>query len=74
MKSENIKTKNLRISVLLKCAIVLVGLIFSSFALAQIPYSEGKVYVCPLAKSIKEINPKCQCRIDLVLGETVNRD
>jgi PKD repeat protein len=50
---------------------VLIGLIFASFVFAQIPYGEGKVYVCPLAKSIEEVNPRCECRIDLVLGETV---
>jgi len=84
MKFGSIKTKNSRIPVLPRLAwrkrrlaslrksgMVLVGLVFSGFVLAQIPYSEGKVYVCPLAKSIKEINPRCQCRIDLILGETV---
>jgi hypothetical protein len=50
---------------------VLIGLIFTSFVFAQIPYEEGKVYVCPLATKMEEINPRCQCRIDLVLGETV---
>jgi len=71
MKFGSIKTKNSRIPVLLKCEIVLIGLIFASFVLAQIPYGEGKVYVCPLAKSMDEINPRCECRIDLVLGKTV---
>jgi len=47
-------------------------LIFSIFTFAQnLPAKEGKVYVCPLAKSIEEINPRCECRIDLILGETV---
>jgi hypothetical protein len=50
---------------------VLVGLVFASFIFAQIPYEEGKVYVCPLAKNMEEVNPRCDCRIDLVLGETV---
>ncbi len=30
------------------------------------------VYVCPLAKNMKEVNPWCDCRIDLKLNETVN--
>jgi len=47
-------------------------LIFPIFTLAQnLPAKEGKVYVCPLAKSMEEINPRCKCRVDLVLGETV---
>jgi len=47
-------------------------LIFPIFTFAQnLPVKEGKVYVCPLAKSMNEINPRCECRIDLVLGETV---
>lgn len=36
-----------------------------------IPLQEGQVYVCPFATSIKEITPRCKCRIDLVLGENV---
>jgi hypothetical protein len=71
MKSENIKTKNSRIPLLWKSGMVLIGLIFSSFVFAQIPYEEGKVYVCPLATKMEDINPRCDCRIDLVLGETV---
>jgi hypothetical protein len=71
MKFGIIKIKNSRISLLQEFGMALIGLIFSSFVFAQIPYSEGKVYVCPLAKSMEEINPKCQCRIDLVLGERV---
>jgi hypothetical protein len=71
MKSENIKTKNSRIPVLRKSGMVLISLVFAGFVFAQIPYEEGKVYVCPLAKSMEEINPRCDCRIDLVLGETV---
>jgi hypothetical protein len=50
---------------------VLIGLIFAGFVFAQIPYEEGKVYVCPLATKMEDINPRCDCRIDLVLGETV---
>jgi len=47
-------------------------LTFPIFTFAQnLPAKEGKVYVCPLAKSMEEINPRCECRIDLVLGETV---
>jgi hypothetical protein len=71
VKSKNPKTKNSRIPILHKSGMVLIGLIFSSFVLAQIPYGEGKVYVCPLATKMEEINPRCECRIDLVLGETV---
>jgi len=71
MKSGNIKTKNSRIPLLWKSGMVLVGLIFASFVFAQIPYEEGKVYVCPLATEMEEINPRCECRIDLILGETV---
>ena len=47
------------------------GILVFGFAFAQIPYEEGQVYVCPLATKMEEINPKCQCRINLVLGETV---
>jgi len=71
MKFVSIKTKNSRIPILWKSGMVLIGLIFASFVLAQIPYEEGSVYVCPLAKSMEEINPRCQCRIDLILAETV---
>jgi hypothetical protein len=71
MKFGNIKTKNSRIPLLLKSGMVLIGLIFASFVFAQIPYEEGKVYVCPLATKMEDINPRCDCRIDLVLGETV---
>jgi len=71
MKSGNIKTKNSRIPLLWKSGMVLIGLIFASFVFAQIPYEEGKVYVCPLATKMEEINPRCECRIDLILGETV---
>jgi hypothetical protein len=84
MKFGNIKTKNSRIPLLprlawlkrrlaslRKCGMVLIGLIFASFVFGQIPYEEGKVYVCPLATKMEDINPRCDCRIDLVLGETV---
>jgi len=71
MKFRNIKLKNSRIPLLWKSGMVLVGLIFSGFVFAQIPYEEGKVYVCPLATKMEEINPRCKCRVDLVLGETV---
>jgi hypothetical protein len=84
MKFGSVKNKVSRISVLprlawlkrrlaslRKCGMVLIGLVFAGFVFAQIPYEEGKVYVCPLVKSMEEINPRCDCRIDLVLGETV---
>ena len=71
MNSGNSKTKNSRIPLLLKSGMVLIGLIFAGFVFAQIPYEKGKVYVCPLATKIEEINPRCECRIDLILGETV---
>jgi hypothetical protein len=52
--------------------LIFILLIFPIFTFAQnLPAKEGKVYVCPLAKSMEEINPRCQCRIDLILGETV---
>jgi len=73
MNSKNLKNKLSRIPVLWKSGMVILmsGVLISGFVFAQIPYQEGKVYVCPLATKIEEINPKCQCRIDLVLGETV---
>jgi hypothetical protein len=71
MNSASIKTKNSRIPLLWKSGMVLIGLIFAGFIFAQIPYEEGKVYVCPLATDKNEVNPRCNCRIDLVLGETV---
>jgi hypothetical protein len=71
MKFGSIKTKNSRIPLLWKSEMVLIGLIFAGFVFAQIPYEEGKVYVCPLATEMEEINPRCECRIDLILGETV---
>jgi hypothetical protein len=71
MNSANIKTKNSRIPLLWKSEMVLIGLIFAGFVFAQIPYEEGKVYVCPLATDKNEVNPRCNCRIDLVVGETV---
>ena len=85
MNSGSVKTNNSKILVLprlawlkrrlaslQKCGIVLVGLIFASSVFAQIHYNEeGQVYVCPLATKIEEINPRCDCRIDLILGEIV---
>jgi len=50
--------------------LIVFGLVFSSFVLAQkLPLSEGQVYVCPLAKKLKEVNPWCDCRIDLEVGK-----
>jgi hypothetical protein len=55
--------------IILIFSILLTGF---SFIFAQnLPYEEGQVYVCPLAKNMEEVNPKCPCRIDLTLGETV---
>jgi hypothetical protein len=71
MKSGSIKTKNSKIPLLRKSGMVLISLVFATFVFAQIPYEEGKVYVCPLATDKNEVNPRCNCRIDLVLGETV---
>jgi len=74
MNPENLKNKISRIPVLWKSGMVILmsGVLIGGFVFAQdIPYEEGKVYVCPLATKIEEVNPKCQCRIDLVLGETV---
>jgi len=68
----------MRISLLLKSEImklkvlITLGVILGGVALAQnIPYSEGTVYICPLATNMEEINPWCDCRIDLKLNETV---
>ena len=55
--------------VILMSSTLIGGLI--SFVFSQIPYDEGQVYVCPLADSMEKVNPKCDCRIDLILGETV---
>ena len=73
MNPKSLKNKISRIPVLWKSGIVILmsGVLIGGFVFAQIPYQEGKVYVCPLATKIEEINPKCQCRIDLVLGETI---
>jgi len=72
MKFRNIKLRNSKIPLLRKSGIVLIGLIFASSVFAQIHYNEeGQVYVCPLATKIEEINPRCDCRIDLILGEIV---
>ena len=52
--------------------IIIISLtLFFNFVFSQIPYEEGSVYVCPLATKKEEINPKCPCRIDLILDETV---
>jgi hypothetical protein len=60
------KVSKIIISIL---AILLTGF---SFVFAQnLPYEEGQVYVCPLADSMGKVNPRCDCRIDLILGETV---
>jgi len=75
MKFKSVKTRNSRILVLHKTGMFLILLIFANFVFAQdIPYEEGKVYVCPLATKIEEINPRCDCRIDLILNETITKD
>jgi len=52
--------------------LITLSLFFGIFVFAQnAPSSEGTVYVCPLATNIEEINPWCDCRIDLKLNETV---
>jgi energy-coupling factor transporter ATP-binding protein EcfA2 len=72
MKPRGDNMKNSKIPLLWKSGIVLIGLIFASSVFAQIHYNEeGQVYVCPLATKIEEINPRCDCRIDLILGEIV---
>jgi energy-coupling factor transporter ATP-binding protein EcfA2 len=72
MKPRGDNMKNSKIPLLRKSGIVLIGLIFASSVFAQIHYNEeGQVYVCPLATKIEEINPRCDCRIDLILGEIV---
>jgi energy-coupling factor transporter ATP-binding protein EcfA2 len=72
MKLRGDNMKNSKIPLLWKSGMVLIGLIFASSVFAQIHYNEeGQVYVCPLATKIEEINPRCDCRIDLILGEIV---
>jgi hypothetical protein len=58
----------------LKIIILILAISLTSFIFTfaqNLPYEEGQVYVCPLAKNMEEVNPKCPCRIDLILGETV---
>jgi hypothetical protein len=57
-----------------KIIISILAILLTSFRFVfaqNLPYEEGQVYVCPLAKNMEEVNPKCPCRIDLILGETV---
>ena len=55
-----------------KIAIFFFSGFLATFSFAQeIILEEQQVYVCPLATKMEEINPKCHCRIDLVLFETV---
>lgn len=65
MKYGNIKT------IIFWGLFFIILLFFEPVLTQQIPVQEGQVYVCPLATKIEEINPRCECRIDLVLGETV---
>lgn len=51
--------------------LVLIVFLFFNFVFAQELPEEGQVYVCPLATKMEEINPRCDCRIDLILGKTV---
>ena len=73
MNPGGLKNKISRIPLLWKSGMVVLvsGVLVFNVVLAQIPYEEGQVYVCPLAAKMEEINPRCPCRIDLVLGETV---
>lgn len=75
MNSGSAKNKISRIPLLRKNGMVIFGifyLFFAGFIFSQnLPLEEGQVYVCPLATKMEEINPKCDCRIDLILGETV---
>lgn len=64
MKYGNIKMVNFG-------NLVLIVFLFFNFVFAQELPEEGQVYVCPLATKMEEINPRCECRIDLILGETV---
>lgn len=48
---------------------VSIGFVIPRFSYAQ---TEGTVYVCPDAESLEEINPRCQGKIILRLGEMVN--
>jgi PKD repeat protein len=80
MMSGNLKNKNGGFSLFRKSEnsilgifglVILSFLMFLNLVFAQeIPYSQGKVYVCPLADSMEKVNPKCECRIDLNLDET----
>ena len=71
MKTKT-KNKYSKIPLLWKSGMMIFGiLVFTGFAFAQIPYEEGQVYVCPLATKIEEVNPGCECRIDLILEQTV---
>ena len=36
--------------------------------------NETQVYVCPLATSLEEVNPDCECRIDLSLGKETTKE
>lgn len=65
MKCENIKL------VTFTNLVLMVFLIFDFASALELPVEDGQVYVCPLAKNLEEINPKCECRIDLNLGEIV---
>ncbi|MBC7074339.1 PKD domain-containing protein, partial [Candidatus Parcubacteria bacterium] len=50
-------------------------LFFGNLVFAQIiPIENGKVYVCPLAKDLNQVNPKCDCRVDLILREKVEKE
>jgi len=75
MNFGNIKIKNSKNPLLRKSGIgVLIGLAFTIFVFAEnVPYKEGRVYVCPLATNMEEINPECNCRIDLILGQTITK-
>lgn len=64
MKYGNIKLVNFG-------NLVLIVFLFFNFVFSQELPEERQVYVCPLATKMEEINPRCECRIDLILGETV---
>ncbi len=51
------------------------GFAIFHFSLAQnLSFEEEQVYVCPFATSLEEVNPDCECRIDLKLGEEVVKE
>ncbi len=56
-------------------AVFLILVLIGGFSLSHIveaKESEEVIYICPNATSLEEVNPSCEGRIDLRLGETIN--